>query len=328
MSKAKDNPDGKSRTFIFVGAAIALVIVVAVLLKVSGAEGTATIWAALGVILGIVAVASLLILVAGLLKLIDTVDTSAAQMERLSDEFIGLKEILNEINQGTHLTETTKAIAFREAERRSLQDIVFDRLQQKQFETAYEMIDEIAHHTGYRKLAEELRGQADTYRDASDTERINQVITHVQKLMDASQWAQANAYIEKLLQDYPKSERIQKLRQEMLDRKAERKKALLNAWDEAVKRQETDRSLEILRELDQYLTPNEGLALQEAARDVFRTKLHNLGVQFSLAVSGRKWNDALNTGNEIIRDFPNSRMAEEIREKIAILEQNAAQVKA
>ena len=90
---------------------------------------------------------------------------------------------------------------------------------------------------------------------------------------------------------------------------------LLNAWDDAVKRQATDRSLEILRELDMYLTPNEGLALQEAAREVFRTKLHNLGVQFSLAVSDRNWVEALEIGEEIMRGFPNSRMAKEIRER-------------
>jgi len=83
--------------------------------------------------------------------------------------------------------------------------------------------------------------------------------------------------------------------------------------------------LEILRELDQYLTPNEGLALQEGARDVFRTKLHNLGVQFSLAVSGKQWAKALETGMEIIRDFPNSRMAEEIREKIDALKTHSQQ---
>ena len=45
-----------------------------------------------------------------------------------------------------------------------------------------------------------------------------------------------------------------------------------------------------------YLTPNEALALQEAAKDVFRTKLHNLGVQFALAVSDKQWSNALEIG--------------------------------
>ena len=74
-----------------------------------------------------------------------------------------------------------------------------------------------------------------------------------------------------------------------------------------------------------YLTPNEGLALQEAARDVFRNKLHSLGVQFSLAVSEKQWAKALETGQQIIHDFPNSRMAEEIREKVDVLRQKVEQ---
>ena len=128
--------------------------------------------------------------------------------------------------------------------------------------------------------------------------------------------------IEKLASEEPEKDMVKILRQKMLEKKEERKKILLNAWDDAVKRQATDRSLEILRELDSYLTPNEGLALQEAARDIFRSKLHTLGVQFSLAVSERQWSRALETGKQIIRDFPNSRMAGEIREKIDVLKQN------
>ncbi len=55
------------------------------------------------------------------------------------------------------------------------------------------------------------------------------------------------------------------------------------------------------------------------------TKLHNLGVQFKLAVSEREWAKALQTGQEITRDFPNSKMAEEIREKMDILRQRVQQ---
>ena len=71
-----------------------------------------------------------------------------------------------------------------------------------------------------------------------------------------------------------------------------------------------------------YLTPNEALALQEAAKDVFRTKLHNLGVQFAMAVSDKQWSNALEIGQQIMRDFPNSRMSGEIREKLHVLRQN------
>ncbi|MFH1370930.1 MAG: hypothetical protein ABII09_06555 [Planctomycetota bacterium] len=268
---------------------------------------------------------TLIIILATSLKTLDVLNDSSSKLDKVSGELEKMRQILNQVNQSTRLSETARAIAFRDSDMQTLRDAVFDKLQQKDFEGAYEIIDEIAHRTGYRKLAEQLHVQADKYRDATDVERMNQSIAHIEKHLEDHQWAKASAQIELLIKEYPANEKALSMRQGLAEKKEERKKVLLNAWDDAVKRQATDRSLEILRELDQYLTPNEGLALQEGARDVFRTKLHNLGVQFSLAVSGKQWARALETGTEIIRDFPNSRMAEEIREKINALKTHAQQ---
>jgi hypothetical protein len=260
-----------------------------------------------------------------LMKMLDLVDGSNSKLEKVADDLEKLRQVVNQVNQSTRVSETAKAIAFRDSDMQTLRDAVFDKLQQKDFEGAYEIIDEISHSTGYGKLAEQLHVQADKYRDATDIERMNQLIAHIEKHLEDHQWAKASAQIEGLIKEYPSNDKVLAMRQRLSEKKDERKKVLLNAWDDAVKRQATDRSLEILRELDLYLTPNEALALQEAARDVFRTKLHNLGVQFSLAISGRQWAKALETGQDIIRDFPNSRMAEEIREKIDALKTNAQQ---
>jgi len=258
-------------------------------------------------------------------KILSTLAESGERLEQIAETLEKNRSVLTQINQNTRLSETAKAIAFREADRQSLREAVFDKLQQQDFDTTYEIIDEIAHSTIYQELAEQLRAEADKYRDANDAERINQVIELIEKLFENCQWAKASAHIERLIKDYPTSEEAKAMRQKLLDKKQGRKKTLLTAWDDAIKRQDTDGSLEILRELDLYLTPNEGLALQEAARDVFRTKLHNLGVQFSLAVSEKRWNKAVETGHQIIRNFPNSRMAEEIREKWDILKQKVQQ---
>ena len=160
------------------------------------------------------------------------------------------------------------------------------------------------------------------YHAANNQGRMNQVVAHIGKLLDDCQWVRASAQIEGLIKAYPDFEQAKSMRQKLLDKKQERKKILLAAWDDAVRQQETDRSLEILKELDLYLTPNEGLALQEAARDAFRTKLHNLGVQFSIAITEKRWTGALGIGQQIITDFPNSRMSEEIRGKLEVLKQN------
>ena len=268
---------------------------------------------------------ALLAMLSKVFKILDALRDNSTKLEEVTGALEKIHAGLAQINQSTHISETAKAIAFRDADRQSLREAVFDKLQQQDFDVAYEIIDEIAQRAEYKELAEQLRTEADKYHDATDQERTDQVIAHIEKLFESYQWAKANAQIERLIKAYPNSEKAKEMRQRLLDKKEERKKILLAAWDEAVERQATDHSLEILRELDLYLTPNEGLALQEAARDVFRNKLHSLGVQFSLAVSEKQWVQALQTGQQIIRDFPNSRMAEEICEKVDVLRQKVEQ---
>jgi outer membrane protein assembly factor BamD (BamD/ComL family) len=45
-------------------------------------------------------------------------------------------------------------------------------------------------------------------------------------------------------------------------------------------------------------------------------------MQFSIAVSERRWDEALDIGQQIVNDFPNSKMAGEIRAKLDVLKQN------
>jgi len=273
-------------------------------------------------VVGLIILAALLSMVTLVLKTIGMLGENGAKFDKLVEATEKNCSILAQINQSSRLSETAKAIASREADRLSLREAVLEKLHQQDFDATYEIIDEIAHATAYEELAQQLRAEADEYRAATDAERLNQVVAHIEKLLENYQWVKASTLIEKLVKANPiAAEKAKDLRQKLFDKKQDRKKVLLTAWDDAVKRQATDRSLEILRELDQYLTPNEGLALQEAARDVFKNKLHSLGVRFSLAVSGKLWDKAMETGNEIMRDFPNSQMAEEIREKIEILKQ-------
>lgn len=265
---------------------------------------------------------ALLTMLSRVFRIATTLNENSARLEEATKAMEAIRDGLLQISHSTRISEAAKAIAFREDDRRSLREAVFERLKQNDFDGAYEIVDEIENRSEYRLLAEELRKQVDSYRNATQDERIDQAIAQVEKWFDACQWVKASLQIESLIRANPDSDKMKALRQKLVERKEERKRILLAAWDDAVTQQETDRSLEILRELDMYLTPNEALALQEAAKDVFRTKLHNLGVQFALAVSDKQWSSALDVGQQIIRDFPNSRMSGEIREKLHVLRQN------
>jgi phosphopantetheine adenylyltransferase len=273
----------------------------------------------MGALIFLMALLTMLSRVSGIVSTLRDNSTKMAEATRALEN---IRDGLMQINRSTRISEAVKAIAFRDEDRQSLREAVFDKLKQKNFDGAYELIDDITNRSEHKALADELRQQVDAYRNATEDERIDQAIAHIQTLFNSSQWAKASVQIESLIGAQPEMEKIKVLRQELVDRKDERKKILLAAWDDAVHQQETDRSLDILKELDMYLSPNEGLALQEAAKDVFRTKLHNLGVRFAMAVSDKQWDNALEVGQQIMRDFPNSRMSVEIRNKLNVLQQN------
>ena len=271
---------------------------------------------------GLMFLVALLTMLSRVFKILDALKDNSAKLEDVTGALEKISSGLAQINHSTRVSETAKAIAFRDADRLSLRQAVFEKLQMQDFAAAEDIINEIAQRPEYGELAQQLREQAEKYRTATDQERMNQMLAHIDKLLDECQWVRASTQIEEMIRAYPQSERTKAMRQKLLDMKEGRRRILLAAWDDAVQRQETDRSLEILKELDLYLTPNEGLALQEAARDVFRTKLHNLGVEFSISVTEKRWNNALDVGQQIIESFPNSKMADEIRGKLDVLRQN------
>jgi phage terminase small subunit len=256
-----------------------------------------------------------------IIKIFDALQDNTTKLEIMSEALKKNQSVLAQINQITHISEAARAIVFHDSDRQFLIETVLDKLENQDIEGAYEIIDGLANCRGYEELSEQLRAEAEKHRGATDQERIEQATAAIEKLLESYQWVMANTRIEKLINAYPDSEEAKVMRPRLIEKKGERKRVLLNAWDDAVRRRATDRSLEILKELDLYLTPAEGLALQEAARDVFKDKLHNLGIQFSLAVSGEQWDRAIQVGQEIISDFPNSRMSGEIREKMDVLKQ-------
>jgi len=307
---------------VIICAALVIVVLLTMFTDIFQAEETNLLRQLVLMLGGLVLLSAFLAMLSKVFKILEMLRDNSTKLEEVTGSLEKIHTGLTQINHSTRVSETAKAIVFRDADRQSLREAVLEKLQQQDFNAAQQIIDEIAKRPEYQELAEQLRTQVEQYHTATDQERTNQAIAHIEKLFNNCHWARASAQIEGLIKAHPDNEQIKSMRQILLDKKQERKKILLAAWDDAVRGQETDRSLDILKELDLYLTPNEGLALQEAARDVFRTKLHNLGVQFSIAVTEKQWTSALNIGRHIIKDFPNSKMSEEIHGKLDVLKQN------
>ena len=310
--------------FLFIGTLLAAIITAtaaAVVVLVTDKFG---IWPlTLLVFAGAASLAAVLIAIFAALLLtyenVKLLDKNAENLQAISEAIEASHQVLEKINKDTRLSEAAKTIIFRDDDRRSLREAIIEKLQQKDFQATYDIIEGLTKLPQYEQLANQFKAEADKYRDATDQQRVDHAIAHIEELFDRFEWVKASIQIERLIKQYPDSDKAKAVSQKMLKRKDQRKAELLKSWDSAIKKQDIDASLEVLKELDLYLTPNEGLALQESVREIFKTKLHNLGVQFSMEVSEKQWEKAFKTGQKIVNDFPNSRIAGEIREKMDVL---------
>lgn len=248
---------------------------------------------------------------------------SEEKFENIIEILTRQNNLLIQISQASHLSDTAKEIVFRDTEQMELGEAALTKLHQHDFDEAEAMVTAMSENPKYRELANRLKRMTEKYRNATEEGRVNQIIAHIETLFDQKLWIQAAAQVENLLKNFPYSDKAKTMPTRLRERKDRQKRELLADWDLAVREKNTDRGLEILKELDLYLTPNEALALRESASTVFKTKLHNLGVEFSVAVAEQNWKKALETGRDIVQNFPNSRMAVEIRSKLDILSERA-----
>jgi len=231
--------------------------------------------------------------------------------------------ILTQIGENLLLSDAIKSVAFRDNDQTVLQEAIQQDIRREKWESAERLIDELERRFGCCVEAQQLREELKNYRSATTREKIESSIKNIESLWMIHSYDDAQKEVENLLRLYPDDEQVLNLKGRTEKRRDGHKKELLDRLHQMVQSNDVEQGVEILKLLDPYLTASEAAALEESARDVFRAKLHNMGVQFSLFVTERKWTQALNVGKHIVDEYPNSRMAQEVREKMDALEHRA-----
>ncbi|MCC5827985.1 MAG: hypothetical protein JJU36_00930 [Phycisphaeraceae bacterium] len=233
--------------------------------------------------------------------------------------------LLKSINERMLLSDTAKRIAYREKDRAALRRAILDDIAKQDFEAALAMVDEMSQVYGYREEAEEFRRQIDRAREADLERKVSRQIDHIDELVAEEKWEEARREAAAISRVFPDVPRAQNVMQHVKDKLEQFKKDLERQFLEASAREDLDTAMELLKKLDRYLTNTEAEPFREVARGVITKRRDNLGVQFKLAVQDHEWHKALTVGEEIIQDFPNTRMAEEVREMLDQLRDRAAQ---
>jgi hypothetical protein len=272
---------------------------------------------------GAVVVGAVLVFVWGLLDVLLKIEATTFRvydvLRDVQTGSDGQREYLRVVAENAQLSDAARAITHREKERNALRLAINEEIIRGDWEAAYALVELLEARHGYKNEAMRLRRELDQSRDQDQNQELYDRVERARSLMTAQDWDRARHEMEALIAKYPQHERVRELTKFFTKCRNDHKRQLLKEWDESVQRNEIERGITVLKELDQYLTRNEAASLEESARGVFRAKLHNLGVQFSLAVADQNWKQALDVGRQIADEFPNSRMAQEVRDHMEVL---------
>lgn len=316
---------GLQTTACVLAMAFGAILAVAGVVRSAGAGGAGDVWMiAAGVFLLFLTIMYLTVLPM-IAKIESTIARQLTELRDLREAMMKHAPLLTAIAENVRLSDAARALAHREQEIDALRAVIRQDIRDNKWEAALYLVDEIERRFGFKEEADQLREEIIDARNSAINAKLSEAIALLEAHFQVHQWDRAQREIDRLLTALPDNPRVLSLQARMAELKEEHKQELRLAWEDAVRRSDTDHAIDILKELDQYLSAGEAQELQDSARYVFKEKLLQLGVQFRFAVTEKRWQDALSIGLELIRDFPNSRMANEVREVLDMLRERARQ---
>ena len=246
-------------------------------------------------------------------------------LDNVSERLEQFSVMLNLISEQQLLSDRAKAIAFREKDRDALRRAIAEEIVSGDWEAAMQLANDIENVFGSKQEADQFRAQIIEKHNEAIRWQINEAMNAIDRHVRSEQWHVAFTEAHQLASRFPTNDQVRNLPQEIEGRRQSHKRQLVESLHDAVARKDNDGAIEIVKKLDQYLTPAEATEYQETVRHIFKEKINGLRTQFTMAVKEENWVEAVRLGETIMRDFPNSQMAKEVREMIDPLRQRAAQ---
>ncbi len=223
------------------------------------------------------------------------------------------------------LSNKAKSLIYSEREIEAFRERIHDHIMRQDYKSAELMANQIRDEFGYIEESDRLKAEIEQTRRSTLDEKIDGAIQRIQSIIDICDWARALREAQRMMTVFPDNDKIAALPDRISTARSQHKRKLLQLYGEAVRKNDVDQGVALLKELDAYLSPQEAAALEESARGVFRERLHQMGVQFAIKVNDQQWTQAVETAEEIVREFPNSRMAHEVRQKLDALKTRATE---
>lgn len=233
---------------------------------------------------------------------------------------------LRSLGEQAALSDDARRVLHRTRERTLLRRAIEEDIAAEDWEAALVLSGELADRFGYRQDAENFRRRIDRSRRATLEHQLNGAMAQLEDLVLHRQWEEAQREAVRIARTFPEAPRAQAA-PERVSREVERFKVdLERQFLEAAEDDRVEEAMELLKRLDQHLTEEEAAPFREVARGVIGKARENLGAKFKLAVRDKRWIEAASHGERIIAEFPNSKMAAEVRDLLDGIRERAAKM--
>jgi hypothetical protein len=235
------------------------------------------------------------------------------------------ESLLEKIHETNMLSDNAKRVLFRERELDVLRRTIEDDIAHGDFNAGMTLCDAMANVFGHREEAETFRARLLAVGHASYEAQVNQAIAEFDAILVQRDWARAYQEAARLKRLFPDSPTVQALDAHILHAREDHKRQLEEQFLDAAHRDDVDSAMSLLKELDKYLTREEAGRVAGTAQSVVAKRRENLGSQFKMAVNDHRWAEAAHAGELIMAEFPNSKMADEVRSMIDVIRTRASQ---
>ena len=238
-----------------------------------------------------------------------------ALQERLSicKTSINVGAKLDAILEAAQMSENAKRVLFRDRELSVLRNTVQEDIERGEFHSALVLCDQMATIFGAVEEAEVLRTKAQSIIHELHDSRICEEVEKLEELLISCKWVEAYQDVARLRRLFPESPQLHGLEQKIADVRMQYRHDLEARFLAAAKCEDVEQAMRLLRELDGYLTPDEARRFRDTATNVITKYRDTLGARFKMAVSDRRWEEAVEFGEVITQQFPNTKMTVEVQ---------------
>lgn len=234
----------------------------------------------------------------------------------LLDRIEVLTREVRSLNNQASLSNDARRVLNRQGERELLRRAIEEDIASRDWDAAMVLVKELAENFGYRSDAEEFRTKINLERAQTLDREVADAVAYLDGLIIQRRWDEAIGDAARIRRLYPDSPRVDTLRARVEEARASYKRELERRFLQAANEGRADDAMSLMKELDPYLNVDEAEPLRERARGVINMARDNLGAMFKMAVQDKQWREASRIGDRIIAEFPNTRMAAEVRDVI------------